>query len=481
MTTLVLDIGSSSVRALLIDEAAQPVPDALASRPHSFKRAPAGASTYDPETLLSEIEDCVDEVLAHPRAADIVAVGIDTFVGNLIGVDRRGHPATLLYTYADTRSHEDVAALAERIDESAMHQQTGCPHHTAYHPGRLRWLRRTQPEQFANVWQWVDLGALLMLRWFGDAVMSYSTAAWSGLLNRETLDWDADWLHILELDKAVLPPLADYKDARSGLRKPYAQRWPQLQNVPFFLAVGDGAAANIGSGCADPSRVALTVGTTAALRMVTGEPLPTIPDGLWSYRVDARRHLIGGATSEGGNIFSWARETLLMDGIGDLEAELARRGPDTHGLTFLPLLGGERSPGWKTDATGAIVGLRLSTTPMDILYAALEGVALRLSLISEQLEATAHTHPIVVASGGALRASPAWAQMITNAINCPLYIARQHEITARGTAILAMAAQSQCQLTDYPPPLGHRLDPQPERVEQMRAARERQMRLYNLL
>src|SRR5262249_47742683 len=151
------------------------------------------------------------------------------------------------------------------------------------------------------------------------------------------------------------------------------------------LPVGDGAAANIGCGCADESHIALTVGTTAALRLVSGDILPTVPPGMWGYRVDGTHHLMGGATSEGGNIFSWARDTLRLDEGDDLDSTLMSRSPDAHSLTFLPLLAGERSPGWAAGATGSIVGLRLSTTPVDILQAALEGVALRLSLILEQL------------------------------------------------------------------------------------------------
>jgi gluconokinase len=150
-------------------------------------------------------------------------------------------------------------------------------------------------------------------------------------------------------------------------------------------------------------------------------------------------------------------------------------------LTFLPLLAGERSPGWLSDATGAITGLRLSTTPLDLLQAALEGVAHRLALIYEQLTHIANKDAQIVASGGALVASPAWTQMIANALNQPLSITSETELTARGTAILTLCATNKRSLHEFPPTIRTAVEPVADTAEIMRGARERQVALYRLL
>jgi gluconokinase len=472
MTILVLDLGSSSVRAFLYDEDLTML--AQVSRKHRFATEPPGASMIEAAELERNVEACLDEILQHEGAGALRAVGMDTFAGNVLGVDGKGNAVTPVYTYADTRSAEDVAALAEKIDAAAMHQRTGTIHHSAYQPGRIAWVRRTEPETYAKVAQWIDLGTYLYRRWFGDndAPACISVASWSGMLNRETLDWEPHWLDVLELPKTALPALADYSDGRTGLSGAYAKRWTALKDVPFYLGVGDGAAANVGSGCVEPGQVALSIGTTAALRTVSTDKLPPVPPGLWSYRISAGLHLIGGATSEGGSIFEWVRNTVRLP--DDAEDQLMKRSPDEHGLTFLPLLAGERSPGWAADATGVIDGLRLSTTPLDILQAALEGVALRLALIDEQLG----DDQAVTVSGRALEASPAWAQMIANALDRPLMFSDESEITARGTAILALCALDQRPLTDFPLTITTTIEPQPDAVPVMRAARVRQERLY---
>lgn len=477
MTILVIDIGSSSIRTLLFDDEARLIDDAHASRNHQFATDSSGASVADVEALQRLTEMCIDEIMDHPAAKDIRAVGMATFVGNLLGVDERGKAITPVFTYADSRSAADVETLKTLVDAEAVHQRTGCLLHTAYHPARLRWLQRTQPDTSERIAQWTDAGTYYYRQWFGDANCSYSVASWSGLLNHQSLTWDTDWLETLGVSDDQFPKLADFTAARRGLLPEYTRRWNALANAPFYLAVGDGAAANIGSGAIDAGAMALTVGTTAALRVVTDTPSSAVPDGLWRYRVDADRYLTGGATSEGGNIFQWAKATLAVSGI-DIEAELGQRKADAHGLTALPLLAGERSPGWQANATGSVIGLRLSTTPVDIVQALMEGVALRLALIADQLTDEAVQ---VMASGGALSASPAWTQMIANALNRPLHVIETTETTARGVAIMVLSALDKRSYDDFPALATHIIEPQAEAVAALKTARKRQESLYRTM
>src|SRR3989442_1140797 len=101
-----------------------------------------------------------------------------------------------------------------------------------------------------------------------------------------------------------LPPTDDAPVR--GLQLPCRRRWPALEDPLWLPAAGDGACSNLGSGCVGPDRIALNVGTSAALRLVTGAA-PRVPWGLWRDRGDARRHLVGGPASEGGHLFPRAR------------------------------------------------------------------------------------------------------------------------------------------------------------------------------
>ncbi|MFW5748927.1 MAG: gluconokinase [Chloroflexota bacterium] len=463
MTTLIIDMGSSSIRALLFDAHAQAIPGALARRAHRF----SAEATADPVALRRLVEACIDDVMAHPAAGSTVAVGMATFVSNLTGLDADGAPATPLYTYADTASSPDADSLRRQADQTATHARTGCRIHPAYHPAKLHRLRQTQPDLFARVSRWTDFATYCYATWFGrDVPCSYSVASWSGLLDRHALTWDGPWLDRLGLTRDHLPPLADFDAAQRGLDNTYARRWPALRAAPFFLAVGDGAAANIGSGGGDPAHPVLTIGTTAALRVVDPAPGP-VPLALWAYRVDAARHLIGGATSEGGNVFAWARDTLKLE-TDAIDAVLLKRAPGAHGLTALPLFAGERSPGYHAGATAALHGLRLTTTPLDIVHALLEGVALRLRLIYDHM---GRPGDAVLAGGGALTGSAGWAQIVSDVLDVPLHLTDMAEATAAGVALLIARRTPR-------PTITRTVSPRPGSAEPVAALLDRQAHLY---
>jgi gluconokinase len=479
MAFLTLDIGSSSVRAILFDDHANVIEGATIAQKYNFDTTPDGGVTVEAEFLRGLVEQCVDEILQHPAARDIRAVGMDTFVGNMLGVDANGKPITPIYTYADTRSSEDVALLARQIDVDENLQRTGCPLHTAYHPARLHWLRRTQPETFEAVKHWVDFGSYLYATWFGQGTCSYSVASWSGLLNRQALTWDDEWLTRLGLDVARFPPLGDFGDSQSGLSPAYASRWSRLQNSPFYLALGDGAAANVGIGATHPNRLAITVGTTAALRVIIpSSDVPPVPKGLWTYRLDKNHHLMGGATTEGGNSFQWLQSLFPSLDFEREQAAIGQRPADSHGLTGLPLLAGERSPGWNSTATGTIHGLRLSSTPTDIVQATLEGVALRIALIAGQLPGLPDT---IYVGGGAASASHLWVQMICNALNRPVHLVQVAEATAQGVALMLASAVDGAALDAYTPAIAFSFSPDPNNAARMQTARARQQDLYQRL
>jgi gluconokinase len=153
-----------------------------------------------------------------------------------------------------------------------------------------------------------------------------------------------------------------------------------------------------------------------------------------------------------------------------------------HGLSVLPFLAGERSPGWSARARGAITGLSLATTPLDILRASLESVALRLARIDEILAPLAATDHQIIASGGALVRSRAWAQMIADALGRPLALAEEREASSRGVALLASAAAGRLDdLAAAAHQEGVRVEPDSRRHRRYRDLRARQDRLYAAL
>jgi gluconokinase len=453
---LAIDIGTSSARVVLYDARGHAVDGVAAQERYAIRTTADGAAEDDPDAAIERVARCVDAALrqAGPLAERIGAVAVDTLVTTTLAIDAAGRPLTPLITYADTRNAADSDALRRTLDERAVHDRTGCLLRASYWPARLAWFRRTQPEVWRAAARWITLGEYLELRLFGRCRASFSVASWSGLLDRRTLVWDAPLLDLLGVTPDNLSPLVDVGEPLSGLSETYAARWPALRDIPWLPAVGDGAAANIGSGCIGHSRIALTMGTTGAMRAVL-EDVPEVPPGLWCYRVDRQHALLGGATSEGGNIYAWLRQMLHLGDPAAVEAALAAFPPDGHGLTMLPFVAGERSPGWAGNVPATLHGLTLATTPIAILRASLEAVAYRFALILMGLEArdlglesdssmqALSLKPQasrIIASGGALLSSPAWMQIFADVLGRPVAASAEPEATSRGAAVLALHA-----------------------------------------
>ncbi len=478
---LALDVGSSSIRALVFDRLGQAIAGLEAKEPHAFRTDAAGASEADPDALLQLIFACIDRALqaAGPLANAIAAVAADTFVNNILGIDAHGRAITPLTTYADTRAAGEVAGLQADFAEAETHNRTGCRFHPSYLPARLRWLHRADPDLFRAVARWVSLDEYLKLALFGEAAVSTSVAAWTGLLDRRRLIWDEPLLAGLPITAGQLSPLVDADAGQQGVRPVFARRWPSLAQIPWFPAIGDGAAANLGCGCVGPERVALTVGTSSALRAVAVADAPQLPSGLWCYRVDARRSLPGGALTEGGSVYAWMRQTLQLDDPAAVEQALAAMRPDGHGLTLLPLFAGERSPGWVGHARATFHGLTLATTPLHLLRAGLEAVAYRIALVYAQLRPLLPAEPEIIAGGGALLASPAWLQIMADVLGRPVIASAAPEATARGAALLALEAIAALpDLSQAPVFTGDAYLPNPDHHAIYTAAIARQQHLY---
>ncbi|MGB8649008.1 MAG: gluconokinase [Anaerolineae bacterium] len=480
---LVIDMGTSSLRALLFDGAARAVDGVLARRTYQAHTTADGGAELDPEAMFQAFASALDEVLALAPGVEIAAVATSSLAASLVGVDEAGRPLTPLYLYSDTRNAGAVEQLRGRGDWTPIYMRTGCPLHTGYLPARFLWLNETHRGLVEKAAHWLSLHEFLLLRLFGRSVVSHSLASWTGLMNRMTRTWDAELLEMVGVRPAQLSPLAAAQASLAGLLPDYATRWPRLAEIPFFPAIGDGATANVGSGCTDVTALSITIGTSGAMRVaLPADPPPGLPRGLWVYTVDERRALLGGSLNNGGNVYAYLQRTCQLPEPQAAEQELAPLPPDGHGLTVLPFFAGERSTGYHGNARAAIVGLSLDSSPIQILQATLEAIALRIAAIYQLVQGSLAPAHAIVASGSALIHSPAWVQIIAHVLGRPVTISGEAEASARGAAVLGLESLGVIgDLGQFPAAMGATLNPDPAHHEVYLRARERQERLYQLL
>jgi gluconokinase len=482
---LALDIGTSSVRAALYDEHGNEIPETSVKHAHTLSTSIDGGAELDANVALEQVVRAIDAALARStqRGGRVEVVALSCFWHSLVGVAQDGRAVTPVYTWADTRAAPSIGELQRLFDERETHARTGCRFHPCYWPAKLLWLRRERAEIFRTAASWMSFSDLLMQCFFGEAATSVSMASGTGLFDQRALAWDEELRRGLELTIEQLPPITEAQKTFYGLKQEYAARWPQLREARWSAAIGDGAANNIGAGCTGRERAALMVGTSGAMRvMLRGDVPAPLPAELWCYRADRERVLMGGALSDGGGLFGWMKDALrLSEDDEELEHALEEMEPDAHGLTLLPFWAGERSTGWHASAHGAILGLRAHTSPLEILCAAMEAIAYRFALIAESLDRLA-PQASIVASGGALKSSRVWTQMIADVLGRTVTLSRAREASSRGAVLLALELAGKIKsITDAPALLGEAFEPDAARHARYRRGLERQQEFYERL
>ena len=373
--------------------------------------------------------------------------------------------------WGDTRSRDEVALLRAEVDNEEYRQQTGVVLHSSYWPAKLRWIRETQPVLWSRAARWTSAADYFVQVWQGADRMSMPMASGTGLLDIAAGNWSVMACDLAGVEIEKLPPIVDRDDPVTGLRPDWDERWPALAAIPWYPAIGDGACANAGSGAIGPGRMALTLGTSGAVRAILDAPIGAplvVPKDLWVYRLDARRIVLGAAISNGGNVAAWFAD-LTGANIDDAALGAFRDAEaDSHGLTVLPFLSGERSPLWSDTVTGVVAGLTLSTDRARIQRAVMEAVSLRLALLASALAPQMNRDPMIIANGGALLGSPVWQRITCDAIGAPLTIlAPTEETGARGAAVLALEAHGAIRnFADAADPVAGRptLEPDPPRM-----------------
>jgi len=451
------------VLALAFDNLGQAIGETEEQLPYRLETTPDGGATFPAESLFDLTVKAIDGVVVRlgDAAAAVAVVGSTSFWHSLMGIDATGTPTTPVYYWADTRSAPEATRLRVELD----------------------------PDAFRRTTRWLSFAEYALGRLCGDeaGAATICMASGTGLLDVHAMLWDAEMLEVSGIVADCLSPLVNLGPP-GRLRADFVNRWPALADAHWFPALGDGACANVGSGATGPSHIALTVGTSAAIRVILPRPPDqewAIPDGLWAYRLDRVRAVLGGALSNGGNLLRWIWNTTGTDREDKTTAAAAALAPDSTGLTFLPFLSGERSPGWHDDASGVIAGLTLSTRPEQLIRAGMEAVAYRLTDVYDALRPLASPEHEIVVSGGAILVMPSWLQVTADALGHSLMASTPgDESTARGAALMAGVEAKILPGVDVDFSVAgsaSRYDPDMANHERYCAGRDRQARLEQAL
>jgi gluconokinase len=431
-----LDIGTTSVKAVAFNKIGEAKGESEVEYP-LYTPQPSWA-----EQSPLEIEQATIKVLQQLiensgiPSSRILAVGLSSAMHSLICMSKEGEPLSPSITWADGRSSKQAKKLKEQ--GSHLYQSTGTPIHPMSPLVKLVWMKENNVEAYSRASKFVSIKEFLLYRWFGTEIVDYSIASATGLFDLNTRKWNPSALEVAGITEDHLFTPVPPTEVISGLNKAIAQKIGLPEDIPFVIGASDGPLANLGIGAINPGEVAITVGTSGAIRQLVPAPKTDDSQETFCYTFTDSLSLIGGPTNNGGIVLRWLRDTLAPDESYESLLSLAEKvKPGSEGLLFLPYLNGERAPMWNSEVRGNLFGLSLRHGKEHMIRAGLEGVIYSIYHVGQALERLAGKPTKILASGGFAR-SPLWLQILADVFNQEVQVPLSHQSSAWGAAWVAL-------------------------------------------
>lgn len=443
-----MDIGTTSTKAVLYGDDGKVYSHANEGYP--LYRDATGMAEEDQNEILEAVTKALQQVVGHINFKEDTLKGVSFSSANqsLIALDKDHQPLTRIQTWGDTRSTKYAQQIKNSDRGQAIYEKTGTPIHPMSLLCKIMWLKNEKPDIYEKAAYYCGIKEYIFYRLFGVWQMDISVASCTGLFNIFEQKWDQEAMEIAGVTAKQLPPVVDAYHQFSGLKEEVAKITGCPADTTFIQGAFDGALSNLGVGAIDNGVVAVTIGTSGAVRIVTDHPVTDPKGRIFCYAVDKDHYVVGGPVNNGGDVFRWARDNLfdsekstaalLHKNAYDLLTEIAAQVPaGSDGLLFHPYLSGERAPIWEANARGSFFGLTQMHTRAHMVRAVLEGIVYNLYTVLLALEEVVGQPKEILATGGFAR-SQLWRQMLADVFERPVTIPQDFESSCLGAAVIGM-------------------------------------------
>jgi xylulokinase len=430
-----IDLGTSSVKAVLIDDAG--AVRASAASPLTVSHPRPRWSEQDPAAWWAATEAAVGEVLQGVEGKRVAAIGLSGQMHGATLLDKADQVLRPAILWNDGRSDVECAELENVPGFREVTGNLAMPGFTA---PKLAWVRKHEPETFARVAKVLLPKDYLRLRLTGEYMTDASDAAGTLWLDVRKRQWSDAMLAATGLDRSHMPEVFEGSQPAGRLRKELADRWG-MHTVPVAAGGGDNAAGAVGVGIVRNGQAMLSLGTSGVYFAVSDgfRSSPETAVHSFCHALPDTWHLMSVMLNAASCLDFTARLTGYPD-VAALLADAERAGWKKGGPLFLPYLTGERTPHNNPHARGSFTNLGPDTVRTDLAHATLEGVGLGLLDGLLAVEGTGLVSEEITVIGGGSR-SAYWTQMLADILGKPLVLRAGGEVgPALGAARLARLA-----------------------------------------
>ena len=423
-----IDIGTTATKAVCFNKLGKVIREY--SKEYPMYHPESDRSIQKPNEVLKAVLDCIHEITKECQPEFI---SFSSAMQSVLIIDKAGNPLTDAIIWADNRAHQLAEALKETELGKSFYKKTGIPIHTFSPMTKIAWLKEYEKELYSKAFKFISLKEYVWHQLTGEHVIDSSMASGTGIMNIFTLTWDSDILKFLDIDSNQLSTIVSPTHFCKGIK----DHWM------YIIGAGDGALANLGTGAMQPGKVALTIGTSGAVRLPIDSPIIDSQMRTQCYHLMDNQYLTLGAVSNGAIVLQWLKESILKteESFESLFEKAATVVAGCDGLLFVPYLLGERAPIWDASAKGTLLGINIIHTQAHFIRATMEGILFGLLNILEILlpdEEKREQHTIM-ASGGFAK-SEFWLQMTADVFQMKVEIAETVEASAWGAVLIGLKA-----------------------------------------
>lgn len=435
-----IDVGTTAVKALVVDDSGSVVGDA--ESPQQLSVPQPGWSEQNPSDWWQGTIDAVRAACAQAGVDHVASIGLSGQMHSSVLLDASDEVLRPAILWNDVRTTTQCRFITETLGNSKLARLVGNPALEGFTAPKLLWVRDEEPNVFEKVRSVLLPKDYIRFLMTGEKAMEPSDAAGTLLFDIRQNRWSSGMLYALDLDGALLPPIVGSAEVAGRLTSSAATALGLLEGTPVVGGGADNAAASVGSGVVTNGTMQTSIGTSGAV--VAPIDQPRVDPGMrihsFNHAVPDMWYLMGVVLSAGAAL-AWFRRALsgpagTSPSYDDLTAEAAEAKPGADGLTFLPYLTGERTPHADSNARGVFVGIHAGHERGHMVRAVMEGVTFALRDSLELMRGLNADADEAVAVGGGAR-STFWRQMQADVLNVPVVTVGPSGGAPYGAAILA--------------------------------------------
>ena len=431
-----IDLGTSAVKLLLVDEKGQIHNEITKEYPLEFPKP--GWSQQNPEDWKKAVFEGIPELLRGFDASSVMGIGCGGQMHGLVVLDEDDNVIRPAILWNDGRTAKQVDYLNGVIGKEKLSALTANIAFAGFTAPKILWMQENEPDNFARIAKIMLPKDYINFCLTGVHSCDYSDASGMLLLDVEHKCWSQEMLDICGISEKQMPKLFESYECIGTVDPTAAEKLGIPGTVKVVAGAGDNAAAAVGTGTVGAGGCNISLGTSGTI-FISADKFGVDPNNaLHAFaHADGGYHLMGCMLSAA-SCNKWLCEDILK--TNDFSAEQADITDDKLGrnnVYFLPYLMGERSPINDTNARGTFIGMTMDTSRSDMVQAVLEGVAFAIRDSFEVAKSLGIEIPRSNICGGGAK-SKLWQKILANVLNIPLDSVVTEQGPGYGGAMLAM-------------------------------------------